>query len=83
MIELSVRCGEAGWRLEAPHLPRPRAFDTGAQAERAARDMAEALARDGHAVKLSIWLRDGSIGGRFLFPPDPEAAPAPDVSRAA
>lgn len=63
-----VRPAAEGWMLERPFV-EPLMFNSGAQAERAARVYAEGLARAGLRVVLEIVLRDGRLGARLSFPP--------------
>ncbi|MBS0360038.1 MAG: hypothetical protein JSR98_01555 [Proteobacteria bacterium] len=58
-----------GWSVRADHLAEERRFDRGAAAEAAARRIAERLSAAGEAVRLVVRLKDGSVGGRFLFAP--------------
>lgn len=58
-----------GWSLAVSDVPNPQLFRSGAAAEASARRLALRLAAHGEPAKLVIRLRDGSIGGRFLFPP--------------
>ena len=44
-------------------------FRSGAKAEAAARQLAEALAAGGEAVEIHIQLRDGASAARFLCVP--------------
>jgi hypothetical protein len=66
---LTVRPLEVGWGLEVPGADGEMVFATGAAAEAAARRLAARMAAAGQPVKLVVRLKDGSIGGRFLFPP--------------
>ena len=65
---IAVRPAARGWMLERPFV-EPLVFNSGAQAERAARLYAEGLARAGLRVVLEIVLRDGRLGARLSFPP--------------
>ena len=66
-----------GWSLSVSGVPSAMLFRSGAEAEAAARRLGARLGRHGEPAKLVVRLRDGSIGGRFLFPPalPEEAAP--------
>jgi hypothetical protein len=44
-------------------------FRSGAKAEAAARDLGGAFAQRGAAAEIHIYLRDGSLAGRFVCPP--------------
>ncbi len=70
---IAVRPAAKGWMLERPFV-EPLMFHSGAQAERAARRHGEGLARAGLRVVLEIVLRDGRLGARLNFPPQPQPA---------
>ena len=77
---ISVAPVEDGWAVRADGAAAPMTYSNGAEAERAARRLAERLAAEGEAVRIDIHLRDGSLGARFLAPPAlPEARPEPVV----
>lgn len=59
--------GEA-WVVGADADARWRSFESGADAEAAAKAMAEALARRGEPAEVHIHLRDGRLGARVLCP---------------
>jgi hypothetical protein len=63
---ITVRPGAHGWML-CRHAAPPVQFASGAEAERSARHLAEALARTGLTVVMEILLRDGRLGGRLRF----------------
>ena len=66
MIPLvTVRPLSTGWQVEAAGH-ESLVFSSGAQAERAARRLGEALAEREGAAAVRIYLRDGRLGGRFL-----------------
>ena len=44
-------------------------FQSGATAEAIARQLGQAIARGGRPAEVRIFLRDGSLAGRFLCPP--------------
>ena len=79
---IAVRPAAKGWMLERP-FGEPLVFNSGAQAERAARLYAEGLARAGLRVVLEIVLRDGSFGARLNFPPQAADAGACEHCEAA
>lgn len=63
---VTVKPLPAGWQVEATGH-EPLMFRSGARAERAARRLAEALAEREGAAAVSIYLRGGAFGGRFVF----------------
>jgi hypothetical protein len=76
---ISVAPVEDGWAVRAGAEP-PMNYPNGAEAERAARRLAERLATKGDPVRIDVHLRDGSLGGRFLVPPAVrETSPEPVV----
>jgi hypothetical protein len=57
-----------GWTLRSATLDNDMVFQSGAQAEAAAKALAERLNAAGEAVTLEIRLRDGRLAGRFACP---------------
>jgi hypothetical protein len=75
---ITIRPTAVGWLLEWPFV-EPILFESGAQAERAARLHAKGLARAGMRVVVEIVLRDGRLGGRLCFgPPAPTCDERPE-----
>jgi hypothetical protein len=68
---ISVTPAAFGWSLRIDSQESVLVFATGAQAEDAARRLADA----GEPAEILIRLRDGSLGGRLVTTP-PEAASA-------
>jgi hypothetical protein len=56
----------AGWMIEVDDVQNPQVFKSGRSAESAARALAGRLASFGHDAEVSIYLRDGSVGGQFV-----------------
>lgn len=69
MTTVAVRPAASGWAVSIVGVANEMMFRSGAAAEAAARRLAERLAAEGEPSKLVIRLRDGSVAGRFLFPP--------------
>jgi hypothetical protein len=65
---ITVTPAEAGWTLQSDALEREVVFSSGAKAEAAARSLAQRIAEGGGAAELRIVVRDGSLGGAFLYP---------------
>jgi hypothetical protein len=66
-IELiTVRPTPAGWRVACEARDHGQSFQSGATAEAAARQLGDAIARGGQAAEIRIFLRDGSLAGRFI-----------------
>jgi hypothetical protein len=65
------------WQVQAPTV-EPALFKSGGRAELSARRLAERLAREGRAVEIEIYLRDGRLAARLPYhasaPPELEPA---------
>jgi hypothetical protein len=78
-LKISVVPVGNGWAIRSSSFENEMLFVAGAKAEAAARDLARRYAARGEAAEVSIFLRDGSVAGRFLHaaaPPLLEAIPA-------
>jgi hypothetical protein len=74
MMEPSPVCIEVeplaqDWAVRSAALPNEMVFAGGGAAEAAARDLAERLSDAGRPVRLVVRLKDGSVAGRFIYPP--------------
>jgi len=69
MRVLEIRPMPFGWSLGISDVANPMVFQSGAAAESAARRLGAHLATHGEPAMLIVRLRDGSVGGRFIFPP--------------
>ena len=70
-IELiTVRPTLGGWRVACDGVGHGQSFQSGATAEAAARQLGAAIARGGQAAEIRIFLRDGSLAGRFVCAPE-------------
>ncbi len=68
MIEvITVAPEQDGWMVAHDGASQQR-FQSGATAEAIARQLGQAIARGGRAAEVRIFLRDGSLAGRFLCP---------------
>ena len=66
MRHIDVRPLEgSGWMIEVDEVQNPQVFKSGRRAETAAKALAGRLAAFGEDTQVSIWLRDGSMGGQF------------------
>ena len=63
---ITVKPGPTGWQVACAARGHHQAFVSGATAEAAARQLGAALARGGQATEIRIFLRDGSLAGRFV-----------------
>ena len=68
-LVISVQPSADGWIVGGDGLQETMTFATGSQAEAAGRQLLEELAQQGEAAELCIYLRDGSLAGRFVCPP--------------
>lgn len=73
---LAVRPAAAGWSLRIDAQEGFLVFNSGAQAESAARRLAHRLAEAGERAEILIYLRDGSLAGRLCATPQAPAAAA-------
>ena len=63
---VSVRPEGATWLVESARPGFPRSFTSGARAEEEAIRHAENRAAGGEPTEVRLFLRDGSLAGRFL-----------------
>lgn len=63
---ITVSPNTCGWTVLGATTPSLE-FSSGAEAERAARHLAEDLLRAGYRMVVEIFLRDGRLAGRFRF----------------
>ena len=69
MIEvITVAPEKDGWTVAHDGEDSQR-FMSGATAEAIARQLGQAIARGGRPAEVRIFLRDGSLAGRFVCPP--------------
>ncbi len=66
---ITVRPTGLGWLIECDAFANGLTFRSGAEAERAARSLAESCAKVGKAADVQIYLRDGSLAGCFRADP--------------
>jgi hypothetical protein len=65
---ITVTPSGLGWTVQSAALDGDIFFSSGAKAEAAARRLAQRIAEDGGTAELRIVVRDGSLGGAFLYP---------------
>jgi len=82
-VRIEVEPLAQGWAVRSAALSNEMVFAAGGAAETAARDLAERLSDAGRPVRLVVRLKDGSVAGRFIYPPRPAAAPAERVAEPA
>lgn len=67
MEAITVKPGVGGgWMLEVGGVQNSQHFRTGAQAETAAKALAGRLSDVGKGSEIVIFLRDGTVAGRFV-----------------
>jgi hypothetical protein len=57
-----------GWTVRAEPFDNEMIFFSGAKAESTARRMGQTIAGRGETAEMRIFLRDGSLAARFVFP---------------
>jgi hypothetical protein len=67
---ISVRAIDDGWRVQGDTLENGMLFLSGAEAEGAARTLAERYAEVGQFTEIQVFLRDGSLAGRYVGVPE-------------
>lgn len=71
MRRIAVTALPDGWKLSIDHVDNDMVFRSGRDAERAARRLADRLARAGVWSEIRLHLKDGSLAARFLCPAAP------------
>ena len=71
---ISVEPLANGWAVRQAAVDNPQVFTSGAKAEDAALRLGARLAEAGDPTEIRIYLRDGALGGRFLYPAREDAA---------
>jgi len=71
---ISVEPMANGWAVRQASVDNPQVFTSGAKAEDAALRLGARLAEAGDPTEIRIYLRDGALGGRFLYPAREDAA---------
>jgi len=67
MIEtICVEPLAGGWAVRQGAVENPQLFISGAKAEDAAMRLGASLAKAGEATEIRVYLRDGSLAGRFV-----------------
>jgi hypothetical protein len=67
-LRISVAPSGEGWAVHSADLNKTLSFDRGARAEAAARALASQASAAGRPAEVAIFLRDGSLAGRFAYP---------------
>ena len=69
-----------GWKLDCALCDREQLYRSGADAEAGAHNLATEIAASGATAVIQIFLRDGTLGGRYVHAPRARGR-APDVRR--
>ena len=67
-LKISVAPAGDGWAVQSADRKEVLSFVRGARAEAAARALASRASAEGRSAEVSIFLRDGSLAGRFAYP---------------
>ena len=65
--DITVRPSADGWMVRTGAFDSEMYFLSGALAEAAAYSLGTQIAQIGEQVRIEIFLRDGTLGGRFIF----------------
>lgn len=57
-----------GWAVRQSASENPQVFASGARAEDAAMSLGARLAAAGRPAEIQVYLRDGALGGRYVYP---------------
>ena len=68
MRVIAVTALPDGWKLTIDNVSNDMIFRSGREAERAARRLADRLARAGIWSEVRLHLKDGGLAARFLIP---------------
>jgi hypothetical protein len=68
-----------GWMVRSEAIDNELVFSSGRAAEQAALRLAERLAQVGTPSEIRVYLRDGTLGGRY-FSPAPVSVTAPSAA---
>jgi hypothetical protein len=67
-LQISVAPAGDRWTVHSDVLQDDMTFEQGARAEAAARTLADDWARSGRPAEVRIFLRDGALAGRLVYP---------------
>lgn len=71
MRRIAVTALPDGWKLTTDNIANDMVFRSGREAERAAKRLADRLARAGVWSEVRLHLKDGTLAARFLSPARP------------
>ncbi len=67
-LQISVAPAGDRWTVRADSLEDDLTFDAGGRAEAVARDLAHDAARAGRPAEVRIFLKDGALAGKLVYP---------------
>lgn len=71
-LTICITAAQDGWRVEGDTVENGMMFLSGAEAETAARRLAQRYSDAGQPTEIEVFLRDGSLAGRYMSVPDLE-----------
>jgi hypothetical protein len=69
-LTISITAAQAGWRVQGDTLENGMMFLSGAEAEAAAVQLAQRYADVGQTTEIEVFLKDGTLAGRYVSVPD-------------
>ena len=72
---ICIKAAQDGWRVEGDTVENGMMFLSGAEAETAARRLAERYSDAGQFTEIEVYLRDGSLAGRYVSVPELDGFP--------
>jgi hypothetical protein len=69
---ISIRAAQDGWSVQGDTFENGMMFLSGAEAELAALSLAQRYSDVGQPTEIAVFLRDGSLAGRYVSVPDLE-----------
>ena len=72
-ITISIKAAQDGWSVQGDTIENGMMFLSGAEAETAARLLAQRYSDAGRPTEIAVFLRDGSLAGRYVSVPDLKA----------
>jgi len=70
-LMISIRAAQDGWSVQGDTFANGMMFRSGAEAESAARALAQRYSDAGKPTEIVVYLRDGSVAGRYVSAPQP------------
>ena len=70
---IRIVAAQDGWSVQGDTLENGMMLLSGAEAEQAARSLAQRYSDVGQPTEIEVFLRDGSLAGRYVSTPDLEA----------